>query len=76
MALQTYIFVQFALIDLHMPFPSSKQQRHWLSFADTIIPEKPASVTQSDARPTGDQLAADSILTWSGNNLSWRLIRK
>ena len=36
----------------------------------------PASLAQSDARPTGDQDVAGSIPTGSGNILPWRLIMK
>ena len=37
---------------------------------------KLACVSQSDARPTGDQEVACSILAGSGNVLLWRLIMK
>ena len=37
---------------------------------------RPASVPQSNARPTGDQEVAGSIPAGSGNSLSWRLIMK
>ena len=38
--------------------------------------EKPASVAQLDARPTGDQEVAGSTPAEVGNILSWRLIMK
>ena len=41
-----------------------------------IFQNVPASVTQSAARPTGDQEVAGSIPARSGNMLSWRLIMK
>ena len=37
---------------------------------------KPSSVTQTDARLTGEQGVAGSISAGSGNILSWRLIMK
>ena len=38
--------------------------------------EKPASVAQLEARPTGDQEVASSTPAEAGNILSWRLIMK
>ena len=37
---------------------------------------EPATMAQSDVRPTGDQEVTDSIPTGSGNIFSWRLIMK
>ena len=49
---------------------------HFMGKMRKIFQNVPASVTQSAARPTGDQEVAGSIPARSGNMLSWRLIMK
>ena len=79
--LDPQLFASSLLFELPLPCNQKRGTRLdiCLHFGFSLQPfqvEKPASVVQLDARPTGDQEVAGSTPAKVGNILSWRLIMK